>query len=218
MADLSDKDPTRDHDHEESEGTNKKRKMMTIPLSTYNEMTTGWEHHTLNICDALRKADKYGDDDDHHHHHFRDMMNESVSILQGIGPFATRVLHTLGLDTVEQLGEYKFFRLARALHTLAETEVVGGRSKRSVMNVDKALTKTWESKSFTEIVEAPTDALEGISREACDLLETLGCKTIADLANFKYCRWAEAICVAAKYENTLTAKERKVEAALKKLG
>ena len=34
MADLSDNDPKRDHDHEESEGTNKKRKMMTIPLST----------------------------------------------------------------------------------------------------------------------------------------------------------------------------------------
>ena len=65
--------------------------------------------------------------------------------------------------------------------------------------------------------EAPVEALQGISEGAAKLLASLGVKTVGDLADSKYCRWAEAIVNIAEYENTKTAKERHVEAALKKL-
>eukprot|EP00538_Stauroneis_constricta_P007220 CAMPEP_0119545868 /NCGR_PEP_ID=MMETSP1352-20130426/486_1 /TAXON_ID=265584 /ORGANISM="Stauroneis constricta, Strain CCMP1120" /LENGTH=205 /DNA_ID=CAMNT_0007590479 /DNA_START=305 /DNA_END=922 /DNA_ORIENTATION=+ len=170
---------------------------------------TGWEGHTMNISEAVMKADEGK--------HFESLKNSDVSVLQGIGPFSARVLDALHIKTVKDLAKYKFFHLARALAALAETETEGGRLKSSVMNIDKAVDKEWESKTLTEILEAPTEALEGVTKQASDLLESLGAKTIGDLATLKYCRWAEAIVEATKYENLLTAKERKVQAQLKKL-
>jgi hypothetical protein len=45
-----------------------------------------------------------------------------------------------------------------------------------------------------------------------------GVKSVGDLADFKYCRWAEAIVNISKFEELKTGKERKIDAALKKLG
>jgi nucleotidyltransferase/DNA polymerase involved in DNA repair len=170
---------------------------------------TGWEGHTLNTSEALMKADEG--------RHFVTVIKDDVATLQGIGPLATKVLDALGIQTIEQLAKYKYFLMARAIKTLAETETKGGRPTESVMNVDKAVDKEWEAKTLTEMCDAPTEALEGIAKDACELLESLGCKTIGDLADLKYCRWAEAMVVAAKYENNLTVKERKLQAQLKKL-
>eukprot|EP00565_Helicotheca_tamesis_P004416 CAMPEP_0185723436 /NCGR_PEP_ID=MMETSP1171-20130828/286_1 /TAXON_ID=374046 /ORGANISM="Helicotheca tamensis, Strain CCMP826" /LENGTH=191 /DNA_ID=CAMNT_0028391139 /DNA_START=58 /DNA_END=633 /DNA_ORIENTATION=- len=170
---------------------------------------TGWENHTCNASECLMKEDEG--------RNLSDFVDEEVTKLQGIGPLATQVLDALKVKTISQLATYKFFLIARALKTLAETETEGGRPEGSRMNVDKAVDKEWEKKSFTEICEAPTEALEGISQPACELLEKLRVKTIGDLAELKYCRWAEAIVTASKFENTKTAKERKVEAQLKKL-
>ena len=121
------------------------------------------------------------------------------------------------VETVADLATYKFFLLARAIKTLAETETKGGRVEGSVMNIDCAVDKEWEAKSLNEILAAPTGALEGLSSEASELFESLGVKSIGELADFKYCRWAEAIVHASEFEESKTAKERKVEAALKKL-
>ena len=174
-----------------------------------NGEPTGWENHALNVSEALMKADEGK--------HFKDLVDMEVSTLQGIGPFSSKVLEALGVKTVGELATYKYFLLARALKTLSETETKDGRPKGSCMNVDKAVDKAWESKSLTEICDAPTEALEGIANEACELLESLGVKSIGDLAEFKYCRWAEAIVAASSYEEMKTEKERKLDAALKKL-
>ena len=170
---------------------------------------TGWEDHKLNCSEALMKSDEA--------RHFNDIAKDSLSTIQGIGPHAKEVLDALGLHTVHDLGTYKFFLMARALKTLSETETKDGRHKNSVMNVDKALDKEFESKSFKDIVDSPIHALEGLSEKAEAKLKDLGVKTIADLAEWKYARWAEAICEIAKYENTLTATQRKEERELKKL-
>mmetsp|Transcript_119659 Transcript_119659/g.178766 ORF Transcript_119659/g.178766 Transcript_119659/m.178766 type:complete len:193 (-) Transcript_119659:223-801(-) len=170
---------------------------------------TGWEDHTMNISEAVMKADEGK--------HINDLKDAEVSTLQGIGKFSSEVLKSLGVQTVADLAKYKFFLMARSLKTLAETEVKGDRPEGSVMNVDKAVDKSWEAKSLTEIVEAPTEALEGIGDDACELLESLGVKSIGDLADFKYCRWAEAIVNISAYEELKTAKQRKIEAALRKL-
>ena len=102
---------------------------------------------------------------------------------------------------------------ARALATLAETEVAGDRPEGSMMNVNKMVDKAYETKTLKEIVEAPAAALQGLSDAAGELLDDLGVKTIGDLATFKYCRWAEAIVVAAQYEDVGTEAERKAARA-----
>jgi hypothetical protein len=170
---------------------------------------TGWEDHQLNISEMVMKADEG--------RHLTDLVTDEVSTLQGIGPFSATVLSALNIKSIPELAKYKYFLLARSLKTLAETETEGGRPKGSIMNVDHAVDKEYEGKSLKEICEAPTEALEGIAADACELLESLGVKSIGDLAEFKYCRWAEAIVHAAEFEECKTMKERKLEAALKKL-
>ena len=69
------------------------------------------------------------------------------------------------------------------------------------MNINKALDKSWEGKSFTEIAQAPVGALQGVSDNDAKLLdEAFGVKTVADLGNLKYARWARAIVDLAATE------------------
>jgi RecG-like helicase len=170
---------------------------------------TGWEEHTMNVSECLMKGDEGK--------HFKDMCDAEVSTLQGIGEVSSEVLEKLKIKTVSELARYKFFVIARSIKTLSETETKDGRLKGSVMNIDKAVDKAYESKSLKEIVDAPIAALQGISSEAGELLEKLHVKTVGDLAEFKYCRWAESIVAIAEYEETETAAERKQERLEKKL-
>lgn len=179
------------------------------PTKDTVEESTGWENHTLNISEALMKQDEG--------RHLTDVIDDDVCTLQGIGSVASKVLTSLGIKTIRQLAKYKYFLLSRALKTLAETETKNNRPAKSVMNVDKAVIKEWEAKTLTEICDAPTKSLEGITEDACELLESLGIKTISDMAELKYCRWAEAILQASEYEEMRTAKERKLSSALKRL-
>ncbi|XXZ14220.1 hypothetical protein WMF18_06260 [Sorangium sp. So ce315] len=69
------------------------------------------------------------------------------------------------------------------------------------MNINKMLDKAYEGKSFRELLDAPVDALEGVSAgDAKHLNEAFRIKTIRDLANWKHARWAQAIAVAAETE------------------
>jgi len=170
---------------------------------------TGWEDHTMNVSEALIKADEMK--------HFNDLKDADIETIQGIGKLSSGALQHLGVKTVSDLASYKYFLMARAIKTLSETETKGGRLKGSVMNIDNAVDKEWEPKSMKEIVDAPTEALQGISKDACEVFESLGVKTIGNLADFKYCRWAESIVTIAAYEEVKTVKERKLDAALKNL-
>jgi len=178
-------------------------------LKTTEDGPTGWENHTMNVSEALVKEVEG--------QQFQELVNAEVSALKGIGPFSTGVLDALGIRTICELAKYKFFLIARAIQTLSATETKGGRLKGSRINVDNAVDKEYETKTLKEMCEAPVEALDGIGSQACELLETLGVRTVSDLAEFKYCRWAEAIVHAAEFGETKTAKERKVQAALKKL-
>jgi hypothetical protein len=69
------------------------------------------------------------------------------------------------------------------------------------MNINKAVDKDFEGKSFKELVNAPVAALQGISDAKAKLLhDALGIKTIGDLANCKYFKWARAIDILAETE------------------
>lgn len=69
------------------------------------------------------------------------------------------------------------------------------------MNINKALDKAYETKSLKEIADAPVDALEGISAGDAELLQkAFNVKTIRDLANLKYVKWAQAIVTLSETE------------------
>ena len=69
------------------------------------------------------------------------------------------------------------------------------------VNLDKALDKAYESKSLSELVDAPVSALAGVSDADAEALQkAFNIKTIGDLAGNKYIRTAIAIADVAKVE------------------
>lgn len=69
------------------------------------------------------------------------------------------------------------------------------------MNLNKALDKAYEGKSLKELADAPVDALAGVSEnDAKLLLEAFNVKTVRDLANLKYVKWAQAIVTLSDTE------------------
>jgi hypothetical protein len=71
----------------------------------------------------------------------------------------------------------------------------------SHLNINNAVDKSWEDKSLKEIAKAPVDALQGVSEGDAKLLaEAFNVKTVEDLANLKYVKWAQAIVALADTE------------------
>ena len=69
------------------------------------------------------------------------------------------------------------------------------------MNIINAVDKAYETKSLKELVNAPVDALKGVSENDAKLLkEAFNVKTVGDLANLKYVKWAQAIVTLAETE------------------
>jgi len=67
------------------------------------------------------------------------------------------------------------------------------------MQIDKVLDKAFEGKSFKELADAPVSAIQGVSEgDAQKLKDAFNVKTIRDLANLKYVRWAQAITTFAE--------------------
>ncbi|GAA1149281.1 hypothetical protein GCM10009654_00540 [Streptomyces hebeiensis] len=62
------------------------------------------------------------------------------------------------------------------------------------IDLDKVLDKAWADKDLPTVLDAPVSALKGVSdRQGALLEEAFGIKTVADLANLKYARWAQAL-------------------------
>lgn len=69
------------------------------------------------------------------------------------------------------------------------------------MNIDNAVMKEYESKSLKEIADAPVNALQGVSDGDAELLQkAFNVKTVRDLANLKFAKWARAIVDLADTE------------------
>jgi len=151
-----------------------------------------FDNHTLNCSKALKKG-REG-------RLFSDLKTDPVSTLEGIGPKRTEALAILGLKTIEDLANYKFFDMARSITALADTEVIGDRVQDSAMNIDRAIDKDYEVKPFHIIVESPVSALQGLSNQKDEIWKELGVVTVRDLANLKYFRWAQSIVILSEYE------------------
>ena len=68
------------------------------------------------------------------------------------------------------------------------------------INVNKAVDKSYETKTLNEIADAPVSALEGLTPKHDELLGQMGIKTIRDLGEWKFANWARAIVELAKLE------------------
>ncbi len=69
------------------------------------------------------------------------------------------------------------------------------------MNINKAVDKSYEDKSFKVLADSPVAALQGVSEgDAKLLMDAFNVKTIRDLANLKYVKWAQAIVTLADTE------------------
>jgi hypothetical protein len=69
------------------------------------------------------------------------------------------------------------------------------------MDINNALIKAYEKKSYKELVDCPVFALQGVSEgDAQKLKEAFNVKTIKDLAKLKYVRWAQAIVTLSELQ------------------
>lgn len=69
------------------------------------------------------------------------------------------------------------------------------------MNINSLVDKAYENKSFTEILNAPVSALQGLSDgDANKLKDAFNIKTVNDLATNKFFLRAAAIAQLAKSE------------------
>eukprot|EP01024_Parvocaulis_polyphysoides_P045111 TRINITY_DN4201_c0_g1_i2.p2 TRINITY_DN4201_c0_g1~~TRINITY_DN4201_c0_g1_i2.p2 ORF type:complete len:212 (+),score=17.09 TRINITY_DN4201_c0_g1_i2:54-638(+) len=130
----------------------------------------------------------------------RSIREESVRAIQGIGPKSEEALNALGVKTVQDLANWQYFKIARSMVVLEPT-CGGQRPDYSSMNIDWAVDKEFEKLTLKEMVDAPVDAIQGLSDRASNLLKIFSIRTVRDLGQFKYCQRAEAICLLAEFED-----------------
>lgn len=69
------------------------------------------------------------------------------------------------------------------------------------MNLNFAIIKDYQDKSFKELKDAPINALKGVSENDAKLLQdAFQIKTIGDFANLKYVQWTQSISTLADTE------------------
>lgn len=154
-----------------------------------------FKDHTLNCSKALKKADEG--------RLFGDLADDQVSALEGIGPDRAEALSSIGIHTIKDLATNKYFHIARAIETMSKTEVAGDRPAESIMNIDDGVDKEYHTRSLQEIVEAPVSALLGIGDKKTEAWKHMSVITVGDLANLKYCHWAESLVVLGGCEGTV---------------
>ena len=170
-------------EEEEVDGEGQEKKKQKVEKPAY----------TLNVNLALDK--------EHESKSFAEIIKLPPSALQGLAERADTMLNKFKVNTIEELANWRFYQVAKAISILSEVEEEGGRDQSGESNINAALDKEWETKSFKEILDAPLSALQGLADWADSVLKPLHVKTVGDLANWKYCRWSEALVTLSKFEN-----------------
>ncbi len=130
----------------------------------------------------------------------KDILKLPVSAIRGISEKDEELLNkAFGIKTVGDLANNKYIAIAQAITTLAPFW-------------EKALDKAWEKKSPVELVEAPIDALSGVTPEDAELLKkALGIKTIKDLATNRLIMFAMALKALAYLQDLLEEASKELE-------
>lgn len=149
--------------------------------------------YILNINDAVDK--------EYHGSSLHELCKAPTSALQGIADRGKVVLKKFKVNSIEGLGTWKFYKIAKSILCLASIEQEGKREEGAHLNINKALDKKYEVKSLNDILNLKPSALQGLAPWADDELATLGVTTIAKLGEWKFAQWAESVVELSKYEN-----------------
>jgi len=153
--------------------------------------------HTLNINGALDKA--------HENKPLREVIKLPPSALQGLAEKADEIFARYGMKTIEDMANWKFYNYAVAINDLTKYEHKGERDASSRQNITKAVDQEHLKSSLKDLVKAPLSAFKGLTKEANEHFSPLGaCRTIGELAKWKYFNMAAAITQLAACEGDMT--------------
>lgn len=149
---------------------------------------------TLNVSKCVDKA--------HEGKTFKQIVKLNPGALQGLKEgVADEMLASLGVKTIKDLAKWRHYRLAKAIAVLAATEVEGKRLEGCTANINSGVDKAFEGSSLSQLLDAPPSALQGLAPWTDTTLEKLRIKSVKDLSKWKFARWAEALVIAAEFEN-----------------
>jgi len=107
------------------------------------------ETYTLNANNCLDKK--------HEVDSFKTVIKLPPSALQGLANRADDILEEFKIKTIEDLAKWKYYKIAKAIKTLAEVEEVSDekskRDPKNAMNLNHALDKDWEKKNLQRNLE-----------------------------------------------------------------
>ncbi|MBN2443888.1 MAG: hypothetical protein JXJ04_21175 [Spirochaetales bacterium] len=132
----------------------------------------------------------------------KEILKQPVYAIQGVSEGdAVVIKEAFRVSTVEQFAKIRFAKWAWAIQELSKFETNGGAAK-DALNIDNAVDKAYENKSLKEILDAPVDALQGLSeRQAKLLYDAFQIKTVKQLANQKFFLIARSIYFLALCED-----------------
>lgn len=151
------------------------------------------EGYSLNINNAVDKAFEMSS--------LSEIADAPTSALQGVSEKGREVLKKFKVNTIRDLARWKFYRIAKGISGLAALEEEGKRSAGAALNINKAVDKKHERKSFSELAKLPPSALQGLAGWADEELAKLHIKTIGQLGEWKFAKWSEWITDLAEFEN-----------------
>ena len=149
--------------------------------------------YTFNFNTAVDKAEETKT--------FAELSDRPPSALQGLTEKGDLVFAKYNIHTIKDLATWKYYHIAKAIFILSTTED-GSRAANAHSNFNDTIVEGWRSKTLAELVDAPLTALSGIGDKIATDFKGLrpAPKTIGELANWKYTKWAESLVTLSLYE------------------
>jgi len=124
------------------------------------------------------------------------------SALQGLSEKVDPVFEHFKIDTIEKMGNWKFYRLAVAIVDLSKYEAKGKRDEKSRANINKAVDKKHEKSTLKAIAKSNLSAFQGLTAVADEKFSEQGITihTIGDLAKNKFFKMAKSLADLAECE------------------
>merc|ERR1719188_2833051 len=101
----------------------------------------------------------------------KEILDAPTSAIQGISDRCAGALEGLGVKTVRDLGQWRFYLMARAIVTLAEKEDPVKPPPSRLMNIRLAMDKDYETASLKSIKKLPPSAFNMFPAAADGILE-----------------------------------------------
>jgi len=130
----------------------------------------------------------------------KEVLDGPVSSIQGLSEVADAAFAEAGVKTVRDLGNWRFYLLARALVTMSEKEDTTSSGSHH-MNVREALDKEHETKSLKQVLHLQPSAMNMFPEKVDAILKKINVTTIQGLGSRKTFAWANAMVELEKYEN-----------------